>query len=281
MASIEMAGSYSFMSIPVRDAPSPKKVTILELIVEAAKTKYGNNIKVLIAPWATCKWDSLKFEITVVSAEMEPKEARRTIVDINMKEYTNHCETEVDETLVRISKKSNQSEGSRYKFSNTTGIDWGIEGGIGANIGAKVMSIATAGGSASLTANYGKQKSTTTEEETTKGASFEYCYEQEEKIKIPPMTQVKAKIITYSMNYEQGYTLKCSLPSTLSIQVWYKTKCQQICCGKRFGYISAGELLQSLPGYSEEDDKVSFLQPGILSWNGEGSSINKVVEPLK
>ena len=278
MAYIEMTNSYSLKGRPQEEQ---KIVTILELIEGAAKKKYGNNIKMLKAPWAIRHLDNLKFDISVNSAEREPREARRTIVDINMKEYTNHGETEVDETLVRISKKSSHSEGSRYNFSSTKGINWNIGGGIGANIGATVMGLATAGGSASLTANYGKQKSTTTEEETTKEASFEYCYEQEEKIKIPPMTQLKAKIITYSMNYEQGYTLKVSLPSTSRIRMWYKTKCQQICCGKRCGYISAGELLQSLPSYSEEDDKVSFLQSGTLSWNGEGSSINKVVEPLK
>ena len=85
------------------------------------------------------------------------------------------------------------------------------------------------------------------------------------------MSHVKAKITTYSMKYEQGYVVKFSLPSSLRISVAYKTQCQQMLCGFNNRYITAAELCASLP---------SFLQPGTLSWIGEGSTIDKQVEPL-
>jgi len=60
----------------------------------------------------------------------------------------------------------------------------------------------------------------------------------------------------------------------------YKTRCNQWFCGANWGRIAAADLLSELPGYSEEDDKVSFLQEGTLSWIGEGSKVEKIVEPL-
>ena len=88
------------------------------------------------------------------------------------------------------------------------------------------MYMAMAGGSASINAHYGRSKSKTEGSETSQSDAFEFCYEQEEKITVPPMCHVRAKITTYSMKYEQGYTLKFNLPSTVNLTVTYKTRCQ-------------------------------------------------------
>ena len=78
------------------------------------------------------------------------------------------------------------------------------------------------------------------------------------------------------------------IPSSVSIPVHYKTSFQQAfgdCCGcpsisYETGSITAAELFRSLPDYHEENGVVSFIQHGILSWMGEGSTVEKEVEPL-
>ena len=252
------------------------RMTMWEVLERAAKTKFGYNIKVVKARWITKQVEDLSFIISVVKADPAPTEKSRTIADINMKEYFNPSDTSVDETTVRITKKNTRSLENRYQFSTTKGVSWGV----GGNIGAQVMGLATAGGSASIGGSYGKQKSTTTENEQSQAHGFEIGYEQEEKICVQPHTKMKATITTYAMKYEQGYTIKLSLPKGVTLNLMYKNRCNQWCCGASLGRISASELLSELPGYSEEDDVVSFLQDGTLSWIGEGSKVEKSVEPL-
>jgi len=60
----------------------------------------------------------------------------------------------------------------------------------------------------------------------------------------------------------------------------YKNSCHQWFCRASRGRITAVELLSEFLEYSEEDEKVSFLQEGTLSWIGEGSKVEKIVEPL-
>ena len=255
-----------------------EQVTFWNLYEHAAKNQYGDNIRVVKTPWATKQLEDLSFEVSVVSADMNPTESRRTIIDINMKEYTNRGKREVDETMVKVSKSASKSKGSRYSFSTTKGVNWGI----GGNIGAQVMGLAMAGGSASVSANYGRQKSTTTGEEQSEDSSFTFSYEQEEKISVPPGTQVKARITTYSVKYEQKYTLKFSISSTLNLPVIYRTRCQQMCFGicRNTGFVNVAQMIRTLPNYCTEDGKATFTQDGILSWVGEGCNVDKCEEPL-
>ena len=78
MTSIEMSKSVNI-----------KKSSTWELLEEAAKRRYGNSIRLTKTPWVTEQLDNLNFEVSVLEKELEPKESNRTIVDINMKEYTN------------------------------------------------------------------------------------------------------------------------------------------------------------------------------------------------
>ena len=144
------------------------------------------------------------------------------------------------------------------------------------------MGLATAGASGSIVeGNGGRKKFITSKKEQKQAPGFEMIYEQQEKICIQPNTKVKATITTYAMKYEQGYTIKLSLPKEVTLNLMYNNRCSQwFFCGASWGRISAAELLGELPGYSEEDDKVSFLQEGTLSWIGEGSKVEKIVESL-
>ena len=253
-------------------------VTFWELYERAAKNQFGEDIRVIKTPWATKQIDELNFEISVVDAEPTPKEATRTIIDINMKEYTNHGQKDVDETMVKVSKSTSKTKGSRYSFSSTKGVDWGI----GGNIGGQIMGIAMVGGNASINANYGRHKSTTTGKEESEDNSFTISYEQQEKISVAPGTRVKARITSYSVKYEQRYTLKLSIPRSLNIPVTYRTRCQRMCFGicRNAGFVNITQMLMTLPNYCIEEDKATFTQDGILSWIGEGSSVDKAEEPL-
>ena len=271
---VEMT-SYS----PASRAQKPAKgdtVTVWELYKRAAKNVYGENIRVSKTRGVKQQLDDLSFQISVVDAETTPKETSRTIIDINMKEYTNRGQKEIDETMVKVSKSSSKTKGSRYSFSTTTGVNWGI----GGNIGGQV---AMGGGSAGISANYGRNKSTTTGKEESEDSCFTISYEQEEKISVAPGTRVKVRITSYGIKYEQRYTLKLSIPSSINIPVTYRTRCQQMCFGicRNFGYVNITQILQTLPNYCVEEDMATFTLDGILSWIGDGSSVDKSEEPLQ
>ena len=120
------------------------------------------------------------------------------------------------------------------------------------------------------------------------GDDFHFDYEQEEKVTVPPMSHVRAKITTYLMKTNQGYTLKFSLPSNLYLFVIYKTRCQRLCryllcccCRKpKRDLISAAEFCASMPNFREEGGMVSFTQEGTLSWVTKRYTIDKQVQPL-
>ena len=274
MAGIEMT-SYS-PTVPLTEAAKTDLATLWDLFERAAKAQYGDNVRVIKTPWAQTKLDNLNFEVSVVSMDMEPKETRRTIVDINMKEYKNNGQKEVDKTIVQVHKSTSKSHGSRYSFSATKGVSWGI----GSNIGAQVMGAAMAGGSLGINAKYGREKSMTTESEETQATTLSFTYSQEEKISVSPGTKVKATITTYSVKYEQQYVVKFAIDSSVNIPVTYKTRCQQTCFGRSTGLVNVKQLLNSLPNFCIEDGKATFTQTGTLSWIGEGCSVDKSEEPL-
>ena len=271
---IEM-NSYS----PANSSLQPAKkeeVTFWDLFEQAAKVQYGANIRVIKTSWTTSLLENLNFQLSVAAVDREPQETRRTIVDINVKEYTNSGQKEVDETMVKVHKSTSKSQGNRFSFSTTKGVNWGV----GGNIGAEVMGLAMGGGSVGINANYGRQKSTTTGSEQLADTSLSFSYSQEEKISVSPGTRVKAKITTYTVKYEQRYVLKFAIDSNLNVPLTYKTRCQQSCFGKSYGTVNITHILNSLPDYCIEDGKATFTQTGTLSWIGEACTVDKTEESL-
>ena len=268
-------GSQSTMASKEMRTYDPKNTTTLwELYERAAKGKYGRNITVLKVPFTEDKVNNIDFDIIVADKEKEPREVTRTIVDINMKEYTNHGKEYEDETMVRVSKGSSTVKGNRYHFSTTKGVDFGV----GANFGATVMNVAQAG----VSAHFNMSKSTTEGTEVSDQKGFTFSYVQEEKIKIPPGKSANVKITTYSMKYEMNYTLKFSVKKTASIPVRYRTGWQQMFCGlcNSSGFVNIHDMITSLPNYNgdDEDNTASFTQDGTLSWIGEGCKVDKMEE---
>ncbi len=100
----------------------------------------------------TCLID---LQLSVVAMEPKPSEKTRTIININMKEYVNHGKVAQDKGIIQINKKSFKTEGDRYSFSTTKGINFGV----GGHFGAQVMGAAVAGGSIGISGHYDKSKS--------------------------------------------------------------------------------------------------------------------------
>ncbi len=263
----------------------PKKdhemFTFWQLFERAAKRRYGQNIRVVKTGFLETKVNNIDLQLSVVAKDPKPSEKTRTIVDINMKEYVNRGKVAQDESIVQINKKSSKTEGDRFNFSSEKGVKFGI----GGNLGAQVMGAAVAGGSVGISGHYDKSKSTTEGAQKSSTEVFEYSYNQEEKIVVPPETHVKATITTYQMKYEMKYTMKLSVERNAYLQMVYKTTCQRLCCFgvcRSRGYVNIRDMFSTLPNYNEEDedDTASFTQDGTLSWVGEGCSVEKIEEPL-
>ena len=256
------------------------KDTYWQLFEKAAKRRYGRNIRVVRNNLYETMVNDIDFQLSVVHMDTKPREKTRAIVDINMKEYANHGKVAQDESIVQIHKKSSKTEGERYSFSSTKGVDFGV----GGNIGAQVMGAAVAGGSVGISGKYNRSKSKTEGTEKSSEEGSEYSYNQEEKIVVPPGTRVEATITTYRMKYEMNYTVKLSVDRFAFIPVAYKTTCQHLCFGmcKSNGFVNVRDMISSLQGYNpeDEDDTASFTQDGTLSWVGEGCSVEKIEEPL-
>ena len=243
----------------------------------AVKAKYGDSIQLINTQQAKDRLNNLDFEISIVSADPCPVETRKAIIDFATKEFNNCCK-EADESVIHVTKSNAKWIGSRYHFFTTRKGHYGI----GGNIGPHVIHLAITGGSTTIGVRDSRVDNIIT---TREEQSFGFNYAHKEKIVVPPMTQVRAKVISHSVNYEQGYTILFSLPAHVWIPVTYRTSFQQMiasCCGGCFntGSVNAAQIFRSLPEYRNENGIVSFVQRGILSWIGEGCTIEKEEEPL-
>ena len=261
-----MACMYS----PIRDLPEmSSNVTLWDLFKDAATHQYGGNILFANIPLIKHNLNDLNFVVIVERADNHPTEKTRTILDINLKEYINPCEKESDETFVKIWREATKTEGSRFKFYTSQVIGQSLLG----NIGARIMGLSVSGGAIIVSVN--KHNTALSEPED------EFRYEQGEKIAIPPRTRVKASVTSYSIKYEQAYTLRFSISHNIGVSFRYESN--DCCCSAWCrGYVTAAQMLRTLPGYhhDHENSTVSFVQQGILTWIGHGSSIDKIVEPL-
>ena len=258
-----------------RTRKKDRNVTFWQLYERAAKARYGENIRVVKTDFYKKKVESIvdEFELSIVHKEKEPREVKRTIVDINMKEYENHGTQLEDESHVKMAKQTSTTKGERYTFSTTKGVDYGVD----ANIGLKLVDLGIG-----VKANCRNSKKEETEKSSQEVYSF--SYNQEEKIIVPPGMCVKAKITTYRMKYNMDYTLKFSINRDATIPVCYRNTCQHflfdIC--RSNGRVNVRDMISTLPDFigEDEDNMASYTQPGTLSWVGEGCSVDKKEEPL-
>ena len=272
----------SYKYSPSKKASKTDFVTYWDLYKRAAMAKYGEDIIISESKFYKDQVNKIDFDFTLVSKEEKPREATRTINDINMKEFKNRSKEAQDETVVKTNKSSSTTNEERYKFSTTKGVDLSV----GANIGAQVMGLSIAGGSLGVSTGLTKKKSETKETETSNTSATNFSYEQEETMMVPARTHVKAIITTYSMKYEMNYNLRFSIKRNSFVPLSYKTRCQQCFCGifacSTYGTVLVRDMISGLLDYKEDDeeDTASFIQGGTLSWVGEGCSVEKEEEPL-
>ncbi len=231
---------------------------------------YGEGIQVIRTDSNWKKVNEIDFVLDVV-AMGEPSEKTRTIIDIHVKDYANYGTGEQDETGVKVFKTSSRNEGNRrqYSFTSTSGIISGPSD----YLGAKVLGLAVGGGSTAIRGNHNDGEIAGYTSQT----GFDFSYNEEEKLHVPPGKSVKA---TYSIKYEVNYVLRFSIPRDTTIPLLYLTKCQSMCfgCCRSNGFVLVRDLISTLPNYSDEGGMASFTQTGILSWIGEACSVKKVEE---
>ena len=278
VSSKESEGDLQLTSFRQHPEMSVKK-TKEDLLEDAVNAKYGPRItlrKTAITENSLKRmWENI--EVTSVDPkDHKPKEVARRIVDINTKEYINRG-SEADESSVNISKSAGSERSTTADWTSTTGVEFGAS----ANIGASVMGLAAmvpVGGNIGFGGSVSKQKT------DSKHFGKSFCdtstlsYTQEEKISVPPRTKVTATITTYSVTHRMEYEVEFGYnKSNNFIPVRYQTSLQSCfggCCSKS-GFITAAELLNRLPGFRQEDDRVFFKQEGAVSWVGEGAKVEK------
>ena len=244
-----------------------QSMTLWDLYERAAKLMYGDDIVVLKTPGILHILREMCFTLSVESADRQVTERTRTVVDITHKEYTNRSDKEVDETIVKAHKRF-AGTGNQCSFRPQNGVNWGIQG----DIGAKVRGLSMSGGCVIV----GGVESHVWEEEIQ--GNFVYDYDHEEKIKIPPQTKVKVVVTTSAIKYEQNYTLRFSIPSNFALSVKYKSYCNRLCCGTTDGCVTAAQIFHTLPTYHEQNGMSIFYQQGTLCWMGEAKNIEKNLE---
>lgn len=211
--------------------PVQQSSSFFDLLELAAKAQYGANIRVVRTTSTMNCIDLLKEKLQIMSIRSTagPREVRKTITDVNLKEYTHHGQKGgEDETVFKVINEVSYSKGECYHFAQTTGRGYDIGGNIGAQLSSGVLPV---GISTGFGANYHKSKSETAGAESSTDSMIKLTYQQEERIKVPPETKIKVKICSYKADYEQNYSMKVGFPRSFEREFKYKTRCQQFCCG--------------------------------------------------
>lgn len=266
----------SFTELPLY-APNTSRrnnfVSFWELYETAARLQYGEGIRVIRIPRQEKMVNEIDFEVCVLSMG-EPREVRRAIVDVNIKDYTNSGKEGQDESIIKVSKKTFNEDIDRYTFTTKRGINFGT----GSKIGKTVMGLAVSGGSLHIAGTLDNTRSADHSDEVR----YECSYQLEEKVTVPPGKHVRVKITSYAIKYEVDYTLKFSVCRDATIPLLYRTNCQHACfqiC-RSSGFVLVRDMISTLEDYNDEEASgmASFTQTGTLSWIGEGSTVDKEEE---
>ena len=179
--------SYSPLRNVAAAAPSPVNLSIEDLCRNAARAKYGHDILVLNTPACTKQLYGLQLDICIISADPQPVEVKKVVVDVSMKEYVNHCQKEMDKTVLKVERANSQLR-SGYHFSITRGANCGI----GGDIGPQVRRLVITGGTVRILVA-GNNAET--------GLDIAFNYSNEEVITVPPKSCVRAKVVPHLVTF--------------------------------------------------------------------------------
>ena len=132
--------------------------------------------------------------------------------------------------------------------------------------------------------SYGRKKERTKSEGQNSETELQFHYDQEEKITVPPKSTMRVKVLTSSVKYEKGYTVRWKLSRNEFLPVHYYNRCFGcIACSwcSSTVCVTPREVFRTLPGYREntEEGTFSFTQDGKLTWIGEGYDVEKTLKP--
>lgn len=254
--------------------------SLMDLYTLAVQEKFGHEIRIIVTPETTKELNKLDFELFVLSGEKKAREDRRTVVDVVQKEYINRSKTKEDETYLIGNKEDPRPEDTRYEFSAKFLNNFED---IRDYLGGLVIELARKGERLSIKHHQDRiEKLAATKRDITNS------YEQKEKIPIPPRSRVKAVSTTYEVKYKQDYELEVSTDADAKIPVKYFTRCvlclcccMPCTCPKSTGYITAAELLQSLPDFQNRNGRASFVEKGTLSYMGALTKLDKEPYPIE
>ena len=297
----------------MRRRETSDKIEWDDLVRRELRASYGRTARQRKTRWS--KEYKRQFLVSVFKdarniSDREPEEISKTMVDVNEKEYSNYCgnergdsnpnhhgsdresdrKSESDETTVKISKCVENAEGHSYTATTTKGVEWGGGVDIGLQFGMPQIGInASAGGNFNYKRNYIQMLT----EAITKTNTVESESHHEETVKIPPGMKVVVKMTSYRVRYKLPYTMEYKVPKIEGVPVKYYAcglglviahvpilgPILGLCCNST-GYLTAVQLLHTLPGYREDDDYVYFTQEGELRWIADRMEVDKKISPL-
>lgn len=205
------------------------------------------------------------------------------MVNISCKSHANHAHGRAgegekpsdwyDEFEITSTKGASETRSSSYQLQLTTSKETQIGANLSFDVGGSGFFNLSGGGSATKTKTETKQ----TSESQTKEGGMSQEFQLVDRLKVPPRTKVKAKIITWAVTYEAKTRTKLSIDADEYVPVRYHTKLSQKFGGlcTKVGQITAEDLLANEEKFESKNGVVSFEHDGKISYVGEEVEIIK------
>lgn len=265
-------------------------------LVDVAKRKYGQSIYVVGATYESIRdfWSSINQHTLSTTL---PEEVGRTVVDIDSKCHLNQSDGrelaesglglkekpedwyDKFEIISRKGKNESTSKSYQLQLMSSKQTQFGANlnfkvGGAGFfNMASGVSPEVGGGGFYNRTKTEGETKTET----DTHQEALSQEYQVVDRLKVPPRTKVRAKIVTWAVTYESKTRIKLWIDAEAFISVRYRTRFAQIMGGvcTSVGRITAEDLFVGEEEYKSEDGIVTFERDGQISYLGEEVEITK------
>ena len=145
---------------------------------------------------------------------------------------------------------------------------------VGLQFGLPQVGVHIGGG---LGGNYQRHKTSTFSKEEKKKNRVELQSHHEETVKIPPGKKVAVKMTSYRVRYRLQYTMEYKIFKAASIRVRVDTCGIGIPLCTNLKFLTAKQLMQTLPGFREDEENAYFVQEGELRWIADRMVVQKIL----
>ena len=261
-------------------------------IESTAKRKYGRDIFVVGATQDDINQFFKKIKQNALSATL-PEEVGRAVVDIDCKSHINQADGRdagekekpddwFDEFEITSKKGTSESRSKSYQLQLTSSKQTSVNANLNFKVGGSgFFNMAGAPVSPEVGAGGGFSRTTTDTKQTTESDTKEEALSQEyqvvDRLKVPPRTKVRAKIITWAVTYESKTRTKLTVDAQAFIPIRFRTKFAQMLGGicTSIGRLTAEDIFVNEDNFKSEDGIVSFERDGKVSYLGEEVEITK------